>query len=231
MPDLTAMCKQVTEKVKKLFSGAQTFISTIQTSAESNTSKANEVVMGLNNTLQNEKEALVQFHTGLQTDNTDFQTSISTKIVKLQEDLAVESNIMDELAAITMKVKVQATKIAQANKDIDELKNLAEKYPHALAMLNQIEGVSEFPILPKQGEESFKEQPPKATTDAFVHGEQKSNVFNEPMVNVASGSKGKEKLVESEDEEETKADKLKSKAHDQILDENAHIVREAEEKE
>lgn len=41
----------------------------LKTSAESNTLKANEVIVGLNTTLRKEKEALVQVHIGLQKDN------------------------------------------------------------------------------------------------------------------------------------------------------------------
>ena len=79
--------------------------------------------MGLRTSLQSEKEALVQVRTGLQTDNSELQTSFSSKVDKLREDLAVESGIMDKLAAKTTKVQVQAAKLTQANKEIKELKS------------------------------------------------------------------------------------------------------------
>ncbi|CAI9285353.1 unnamed protein product [Lactuca saligna] len=49
--------------------------------------------------------------------------------------------------------------------------------------------------------------------------------------NVASGSRGKEKVIEDEEEEEDENEKLKHKACDVILDENMRIAREAEENE
>ena len=57
--DSTAMCKEVLEKVEKLIFNAQTFMMTLQTASETNTSKANEAIVGLRTSLQTEKEARV----------------------------------------------------------------------------------------------------------------------------------------------------------------------------
>ena len=43
--DSTAMCKEVLEKVEKLIFNAQTFMMTLQTASETNTSKANEAIV------------------------------------------------------------------------------------------------------------------------------------------------------------------------------------------
>lgn len=177
-------------KVQKIVSDAQTFMTTLQIAAKKNTSKENEAIVGLRTSLQKDKEALVQVHTDQKTENTEFQTSLYSKIDKLREDLTVESGIMEELAAKTTKVQVLAAKLAQENKEIKELKSeqvfiksvgdvnallsnildahnpilsisirrhLADKFRPALAMLNQIEGVSKSSDLPKQGGESSKE--------------------------------------------------------------------------
>lgn len=53
--DSTTICKEVTTKVEKLIYEAHTFITTLQTSAESNTSKGNETIAGLRTSLQKEK--------------------------------------------------------------------------------------------------------------------------------------------------------------------------------
>ena len=133
----------------------------------------------------------MQVRTDPQMDNAEFRTSMSSKIDKLREDLAVESGIMDELVAKTLKVQVQAAKQSHANKEIKEIKSkrvviksivrdvnalisnilgihdpilrisirrhLAENFHPALAMLNQIKGVSKSHDLAKQGGESSKE--------------------------------------------------------------------------
>lgn len=97
-------------------------------------------------------------------------------------------------------------------------KHLANKLLSTFAMLNRFEGVSEFSSLPEQGGESetppSKKEPKKANEPDMPKGFE-----SEPKVNVASGSRGKEKVLE-EDENE----KLKCKACDPILDENMCIA-------
>ncbi|CAI9287997.1 unnamed protein product [Lactuca saligna] len=51
------------------------------------------------------------------------KTSISYQITKLQEDLVVESKIMDELALKTTRVRVLSTKLTSANNEIVKLKS------------------------------------------------------------------------------------------------------------
>lgn len=91
-------------------------------SFETNTAKANAVIISLGNTLRTEKDALENVHTSNQSDNSELNTSISSKIEKLQDDLAIESKIMDALASKTTRVKVLSAQLTNANLQIDEIK-------------------------------------------------------------------------------------------------------------
>lgn len=93
-----------------------------RTSYEFNTTSVNSVVNSLVSTLQSEKTNLTKVRTELQTDHSEFQTSISSKIENLQEDLALENKIMDEHAVKIEKVKVLSVKLSYANKQIDKIK-------------------------------------------------------------------------------------------------------------
>ncbi|CAI9294325.1 unnamed protein product [Lactuca saligna] len=146
---------------------------------------------------------------------------------------------MDQLAIHTTQQKTQSVKLKHAQQEIDKLKfdrtgirtlvsdvisllsnlleahdpiltitirrNIADKLCPVIAMLNRIEGVLEVPVIPEQGGEKTK-------------GNTKVEKGKEPMGN----------YDENDDSEE---EQLKRKAHDHELDENARIVREAEEKE
>lgn len=121
--DSIALCTKVTAKVEKLLTDALDFMTNLKTSAESNTLKVNEAIVGLNTTLQKEKEALIEVRTSLQKYNIEFQASISSKMTKLADDLAAENNITDQLAVHTTVVKVSSGKLAYANKEIKELQS------------------------------------------------------------------------------------------------------------
>lgn len=121
--DSSTVCKDTTEKVDKLVSNVQTFMGNFQTSFEANTAKANKVITSLGTTLRSKKAAIENIHIGNQTDNTEFQSSISAKIEKLQDDLVMENKIMDELAVKTEKLKVMYVKLTHTNQHIDELKS------------------------------------------------------------------------------------------------------------
>lgn len=86
-----------------------------RTSFETNTTKENQVITSLGSTLHTDKVALDMIRTDLQTDNTEFQTSISSKIEKLQEDLAMENKIMDELPLKIEKLNVMSVKLTYVN--------------------------------------------------------------------------------------------------------------------
>ncbi|CAI9290321.1 unnamed protein product [Lactuca saligna] len=96
-----------------------------QISFESNTTKANEVISSLGSTLKIEKAKLQEVRIGLKTDHAEFNSSISSKITKLHDDLAMESKILDALVVKTAKVKVLTVKLENAEKRVNDL--LSEK--------------------------------------------------------------------------------------------------------
>ncbi|CAI9265360.1 unnamed protein product [Lactuca saligna] len=115
----------MTEKVDKLIIDARELIEKFQSSFESSTATANELISILGSTLKIEKAKLEQLHTSIQTDRAELNSFISSKITKLQEDLATESKIMDALAIKTEKVKVLTVKLENAEKRVNDL--LSEK--------------------------------------------------------------------------------------------------------
>lgn len=84
------------KKINKLIFDAQSFMSTFQTLFGKNIAKANAFITSLGTTLWTEKDALEKVCTSIQPDNTKFQTSLSSKICKLHEDLAMEKKITNE---------------------------------------------------------------------------------------------------------------------------------------
>lgn len=92
-----------------------------QSSFESNTVKDNEVISSLGSTLKTKKVKLQVVRTGLKTEHAEFNSSISLKITKLQDDLATESKIMHALSVKTEKVKVLQFKLENAEKRVTGL--------------------------------------------------------------------------------------------------------------
>ncbi|CAH1427942.1 unnamed protein product [Lactuca virosa] len=76
-------CTDTTEKVDKLLSDIKTFMEDFRSSSERNTASVNTAINSLVSTLQSKKAALTKVHTELQTNHSEFQTSISSKIEKL----------------------------------------------------------------------------------------------------------------------------------------------------
>ncbi|CAI9273297.1 unnamed protein product [Lactuca saligna] len=101
-------------------------------------------------------------------------------------------------------------------------KHLVDKLRHVFAMLNRLEGVSEPDTLLKQGEDTEKPSTKEHQKPAGTSGEAEKAKGSDPKVNVASGSKGKEKIIDDDDDDEDEEDKsvnLKWKARDEVLDE------------
>ena len=98
-------------------------MSDLNTFAEANVIKATEAVSKLSTSLKSERKKLEKLHSGISDDNTTFQSSISTRLTKFQDDLAIESKIMDELALCTTQVRTQTIKLKHARSEIDELKS------------------------------------------------------------------------------------------------------------
>ena len=67
-------------------------------SSDKSTEAANKVITSLGSTLQTEKAVLSKVHTEIQVDNAELQTSITTQLDKLQEDLAIENLLIDKHA-------------------------------------------------------------------------------------------------------------------------------------
>lgn len=67
--DSAKTCKEATEKVDKLITHAQAFMSTFQSSFKSNIAKANEAISCLSVSLHTKNEALEKVHTGIKSDN------------------------------------------------------------------------------------------------------------------------------------------------------------------
>ncbi|CAI9280614.1 unnamed protein product [Lactuca saligna] len=72
-----------------------------------------------------EKLNMEKVRIGLQQDHASFQTSLTLQITKLQDDLAVESKVMDALARKIEKVKELDTKLQKSKKRVQDL--LSEK--------------------------------------------------------------------------------------------------------
>lgn len=62
-------------------------------------------------------------HSDLRVDNTELNTSILTKIEKLQIDLVAENKIMDKLVEKTEKAKKNSVKLHYRNKRVDDLES------------------------------------------------------------------------------------------------------------
>lgn len=120
----TSICKETNEKADKLISDATMFMNNFQSSCETNKTRANEAIANLGSSLK-ERTKLQEVGTGIITDHEEFKSSISSQISKLQDDLAMESKIMDSPAIKTKKVKVLTVKLEHAEKQIQDL--IAEK--------------------------------------------------------------------------------------------------------
>ncbi|CAH1438844.1 unnamed protein product [Lactuca virosa] len=82
-----------------------------QTTYNPNTTTTNEAMKSLGNLFKNEKTKLQEIHTGLKTDHEAFQTSVSSQISKLQEELEKESALKETLAIKTEEVKELGVKL------------------------------------------------------------------------------------------------------------------------
>ncbi|CAI9274777.1 unnamed protein product [Lactuca saligna] len=86
--DSAEVCKTMTEKVNKLIADTTNFMENFQTTFNSNTIVENETLKSLGCLFKTVKTKLQEICTGLKTDHEVFQTSISSQILKLQEELA-----------------------------------------------------------------------------------------------------------------------------------------------
>ncbi|CAI9300283.1 unnamed protein product [Lactuca saligna] len=136
--------------------------------------------------------------TEIQADNDELQSFIASRLAKLQDDLVIENSLLDKLEVKTKKIKVLSVQLSLAQQQNDELKS------KKLAFETRGEV--------KKLVYDFGEQEQKPTP-------------NDLKGNEASGSKGKGKLI---DDEEDEGEKLKRKSHDKDLDEYLRITREVD---
>ncbi|CAI9272003.1 unnamed protein product [Lactuca saligna] len=92
-----------------------------RSSSDKNTNAMNKVIIGFRSSLQAENDALSLVHSKIKMENTELTSSVLSNIEKLQEDLAVENKIIDELAEKTHKAKVLSVKLNTATKHVDDL--------------------------------------------------------------------------------------------------------------
>ncbi|CAH1440254.1 unnamed protein product [Lactuca virosa] len=92
-----------------------------QTTFNSNTTAANEALKSLGSLVKTEKKELQEIRTGLKTDHEAFQTSISSQISKLQDELAKESTLKDSLSLKMEEVKMLTVKLDTSEKQVNDL--------------------------------------------------------------------------------------------------------------
>lgn len=80
---------------------AKVFLDSLKGVAESNATKFNSAIDSLSNSLQGEQQKFEMVRDSLQVDQTTLLTSTSTRLDKLQNDLAMENKFMDQLALKT----------------------------------------------------------------------------------------------------------------------------------
>ncbi|CAH1453517.1 unnamed protein product [Lactuca virosa] len=232
-----------------------------QTTFNSNTTAANEALKSLGSLFKSEKAKLQESRTGLKTDHEAFQTSISSQITKLQDELANESNIKDSLSLKTEEVKVLSVKLDTSEKHVNDLLSqravMRSCITDVIGMLSDITETRDSMITISMCKHVAEKLSPVFAMLHKLEGVSDQS-FNQKQggEGVSGGSrkeepkapvkpvfkqepKGKEKLFSeepivdnSEDEEELDENELKKqKAREDALHEHQRIIREAEEKE
>ncbi|CAI9281669.1 unnamed protein product [Lactuca saligna] len=119
--DSAEVCKTTTEKVDKLIADSTTFMENFQTIFNSNTTTENEDLKSLGSLFKIEKTKLQEICSGLKNVHEAFQTSISSQIVKLQQEHAKENDLKESLAIKTEEVKELSAKLNTSEKQIKAL--------------------------------------------------------------------------------------------------------------
>ena len=92
-----------TENISKPHQEVKEFIYDFRTSSDKNTTNMNKVIEGFRSALKAEKEALSTLCVNIKVGNVELNSTITTKIEKLQDHLEGENKIMDALAEQTQK--------------------------------------------------------------------------------------------------------------------------------
>lgn len=112
--ELQVKVDQAVLEVKDMYLNMKKFTKSFQSSSNNNVSEVNKVIEGFCLSLQTEKESLSSLCFGLQKDNTNHHTSIANSILRMQNELAHETKVMDALAGSTQKVKVLKEQLKNA---------------------------------------------------------------------------------------------------------------------
>ncbi|KAI3700354.1 hypothetical protein L2E82_44980 [Cichorium intybus] len=98
--------KETTETVQNLQSKVLTFVKDFRETHDTNNAKMNKVISGFGESLKAEKEALSVLRFDLKKENSELASSLDLKVEQLKKDLAMENEVMDQLAVKTTKIKV-----------------------------------------------------------------------------------------------------------------------------
>ncbi|XP_023750787.1 uncharacterized protein LOC111899139 [Lactuca sativa] len=255
----TKSSQQAVDEVKSLIHDAKIFLESLQGASETTSNKVNATIESLSKTFQDEQMKFNQLRSALQDDLVSFQSSVTIRLDKLQEDLAFENKVMDELAHQTTMIKTQGVRLIQAQREIDELKSkrtVMKTYVfdvHALLsnLLDAHDSVLNITIrrhlveklrpgldlLSRVAGVPESVATPQQGGDQATKDQEQQKQPPKPSIelkgNKASSSskhdKGKCILEEEEEENDDVALKIRNK--DRELDENSRIAKEAEERE
>ncbi|CAI9287717.1 unnamed protein product [Lactuca saligna] len=192
---------------------------------------------GLSDILQTNKVALEKVRIDIQAAHMEHQTSISSKIDKLHEDLCLENKIMDKHTIKTEKVKVLSFKITHVNNRIDEIlskKFVMKSYIGDMnSILSNIIETRDYLITI-----TVRKHLAAKIRHVFSMLNMLEGVLKSDILPKQGGEQGKSFGVEKssgdnddDEEEEEKSLKIKRKIHDVELDNNFCIAREAKERE
>ncbi|CAH1449354.1 unnamed protein product [Lactuca virosa] len=92
-----------------------------QTTYNSNTTSANEALKSLGSLFTTKRTKPLEIRAGLKTDHDSFQTSISSQLSQLKDELVKEGTLKDSLAFKTEEAKVLSTKLEASEKQVHDL--------------------------------------------------------------------------------------------------------------
>ncbi|CAI9271899.1 unnamed protein product [Lactuca saligna] len=109
----------------------------LRISFDKNTTDMIKMIEGLHSSVKAKKEALSKLCSEIKLDNIDMNSTISTKLEKLQNDLAAENKIMDTFDEQTQKVKVLTKKMKNATLNISNLEEEKSLVNGKISEINQ----------------------------------------------------------------------------------------------
>ena len=112
-------CKKTSEDVATFISNVKLLLQSLKEAAATNAKKVNSAIKSLSTSLRDEKDKFDSVRNILLADQVTLLSSITSRLDKLQVELAMENKIMDELACKNTLLKVHSIKLTQANKEID----------------------------------------------------------------------------------------------------------------